>query len=755
MKVTKRDGSQEPFDFAKIERLNDFATRGLNVDKALLASQIKLLIYDGMSTREIFKTQIGAAAGLISVENHEFTFVAARYLLADLYKEVTGTSGYDELVTCLIRGDNAKRYDPRLLTTFIIDDLQDAIVPERDYQFDYIGLQNVKDRYLSRSKGQIFELPQHFFMRVAMGLALNEDKPTERAIEFYNTLSTFDGMSSTPTLFNAGTRHPQLSSCYLNTVADQISADIDAGEHRYASIFGTIEESARLSKFAGGIGTDWTRVRGSGGHIESTNGQSSGYVPYLKVYNNTALAVNQGGKRKGAFASYSEPWHPDFMEYCELKKEFGDDRMRAHDIFPAAWVPDLLMKRKNDPDAMWSFFCPHSHPDLHELYGEAFEARYAELEAQGAYTKQLPAAKVWRHMIECLYETGHPWITFKDECNRRSPQDHDGIVHNSNLCTEITLNTSDTETAVCNLASVNLSRHMKDGRIDRDKLWRTVTTLMRMLDNVVDINYYPSDRARTSNLRHRPVGLGMMGETEAKVIAGIRFDSPESVEFSDNVMELISFAAITASLRLAIERGSYPSFEGSKWSKGILPIHTARSQESILGMGCWNTLAGEVAKYGMRNSNCMAIAPTATISLIAGTEASIEPIFEISRQEDNIGGSFTVVSPCVKYGRPDLLPTAFEVDQFWVIRCGARRQKWLDQAQSLNIYARRGTKGRDLAAFYDQAWEEGCKTTYYLRNQSDVKVPTALDKAMAAMSLPLEESPKFCSIDTPDCEACQ
>ena len=759
MEIIKRDGSREAFDFNKIERLNNYATRGLNVDKTLLKSQIKLLVYDGMSTREIFQAQISAAAGLISVEHPDFTFVAARYLLADTLKRVTGSSNYPSISSTVVRGIEAGRYNPDLGSGGKFDhaELDAAIKPERDFQFDYLGLQTVVDRYLTRdTNGALIELPQHFFMRVAMGLSLNEDNPTARAIEFYDVLSSFDGMSSTPTLFNSATLHSQLSSCYLNTVNDQISAD-EGDVHRFASIYGTIEESARLSKFAGGIGTDWTRVRGSGSHIKSTNGQSSGVVPYLKVYNDTAVAVNQGGKRKGSFAPYLEVWHPDFWDFCELKKEFGDDRLRAHDIFPAAWISDLFMERVREK-GIWSEFQPNLYPELHELHGKEFKLRYEQLEREGKAFKQRPAVEVWKRILTNLFETGHPWVTFKDECNRRSPQDHVGVVHSSNLCTEITLNTSDTETAVCNLASVNLARHIKDGKIDTQKLAKTVKTLMRMLDNVIDLNYYPSSRAKASNMKHRPVGLGIMGETEASVACGIAFDSEEGVQFSDEAMELVSYYAIDASMELARERGAYQTFPGSKWSRAILPIHTARSKESRLGEYAWDSLAQQVAVYGMRNSNTMAIAPTATISTITGTTPCNEPIFEISRSEKNMSGVFQVVDPCVRYGRPDLLKTAFEIDPIWVIRKGARRQKWLDQSQSLNIFVKAGTKGSQLAEIYMTAWEQGLKTTYYLRSQSKTKAAAPEVKQAVEAQGDLDKvvmGTNFCSIESPDCQSCQ
>lgn len=766
MNILKRDGSSEPLDFSKIERLNEFATRGLNVDLALLKSQIKLLIYEGMTTRDIFKAQIGGAAGLISVKNPDFTFVAARYLLADTIKEAVGKAEYPHLKWTVAKGIAEERYQKSLQTTFDLGQLDNAIDKDRDLQFDYYGLQNLVDRYLMRDAGQkLFELPQHFFMRVAMGLALNEQDPTARAIEFYELLSSFDFMSSTPTLFNSGTRHSQLSSCYLNTVTDQISSEPDLGEHRFASIYGTIEECARLSKFAGGIGTDWNRVRGAGSRIESTNGKSSGVIPYLKPYNDTAVAVNQGGKRKGSFAPYLSPWHPDFMDYCELKKEFGDDRLRAHDIFPAAWIPDVFMERvqaaRDIPGLMWSFFQPHLHPELNELHGGAFTTHYEALEDAGEFQSQRPVLEVWRHILTNLFETGHPWVTFKDECNRRSPQDHVGIVRSSNLCTEITLNTSDTETAVCNLGSINLSKHVENGQIMEGKIASTVTTAMRMLDNVIDLNYYPSDRARNSNLKHRPVGLGIMGETEAKIACGISFDSQAGVEFSDRVMELVSFYAIKASSKLAQERGRYESYQGSKWSRGILPIDTARSRETYLGEDTWQMLRETVMTYGMRNSNCMAIAPTATISTLVYTTPCNEPIFEIERDESNMSGSFKVVDPCVFYGRPDLMVTAFNIAPYWYIETAARRQKWIDQSQSLNIFAPAGTTGRELANIYMLAWEKGLKTTYYLRSQSATKetakvssdVKAALEKQADLDKVVM--SPGFCAIENPNCTSCE
>lgn len=624
MQVTKRDGSKEPLQVQKLHKMTAWACSGLNVSQSELELKANVMFFDGIKTSDVHDATIKAAAELISVAYPDYTFVAARLLAQKLYKEVAGGE-YPSLRHYISKAWSNGLLDDRMTVLFDFQALEDALRPERDMQFTYLGLQTLADRYFLRQKmakasdeGPIIELPQHFFMRVAMGLALKEDNPTARAIEFYDLLSSFDFMSSTPTLFNAGTRHSQLSSCYLNKAGDSISND--PGSHRYASIFGVIEESANLSKYAGGIGTDWTPVRSAGDIIKGTNGKSSGVVPYLKIYNDTAIAVNQGGKRKGSFAPYLESWHPDLYDFLELKKNSGDERKRAHDIYPVNWIPDLLMKRKDIPGAMWSFFSPSDFPELHELYGEEFETCYEHLEAQGLYRHQKPAAEVWRKMLTALFETGNPWITFKDECNRRNPQDHVGVIHSSNLCTEITLNTSDDETAVCNLGSVNLSRVNT-----LERLRKVIKTAIRMLDNVIDINFYPSDRAKASNLKHRPIGMGVMGYTELLVQRGIDWESEEHLQFADELFEQVSYAAIEASCELAIERGTYESFQGSKWSRGILPIDTARDKTQRLD---WESLRAKVVAHGVRNSNMMAIAPTATISNIVGTTPCIEPIFE-------------------------------------------------------------------------------------------------------------------------------
>lgn len=736
MHVIKRNGSSEPLEVDKIHKVATWACEGLDVSQSELEMEAHLLFFDGIKTEDIHNALIKSASTLIDVKAPDYTFVAARLLLQRLYKDVSGSTEYSHLADYIARGVAEKRLNPAL-RDFDLNLLNSAIDKSKDLQFTYLGLQTIADRYLVRSTGggEIIELPQHFFMRVAMGLALNEGDRTGRAIEFYEVLSNMEFMSSTPTLFNAGTPHSQLSSCYLNTVEDSIDG-----------IYGTIHECANLSKYAGGIGTDWTRVRPAGDIIMGTNGKSSGVVPYLKVFNDTAVAVNQGGKRNGAFAAYLEPWHPDLYDFIDLKKNSGDERRRAHDIFPALWIPDLLFKRV-EQNGVWSFFSSAKHPDLHELYGEAFEERYEALEAEGAFTEQKPAVEVWKRIINSLYETGHPWITMKDECNRRNPQDHVGVIHSSNLCTEITLNSSDTETAVCNLGSINLSRIKSD-----EHLKRVIGTAMRMLDNVVDINFYPTERARNSNMRHRPVGLGVMGYTEWLIKQSIDWESVDHLMAADELFEKISYCAIEASSDLALERGRYESYVGSKWDRGIFPIDTAKAKGNRMG-SAWNDLRVRVAKTGMRNSNLMAIAPTATISNIVGTTPCIEAIFQRQYTKSNLSGSFTVVDPCLKYGKSDLCKEAFDIDPMWVVKAAAVRQKWIDQAQSVNIFAKFGISGAELSEIYMAAWKLGLKTTYYLRSQS-----TTMDNNTPANEPTFEAPAKFCTLEdiqSGGCESCQ
>lgn len=1136
--VTKRNGSKEPFTESKIEAVIQWAMQGLSgVSAEELLKAANLMFFDNIKTSDIHDGLIRAAGTLISQEKPNYTYVASRLLLQKLYKQICGGIEYPYLGTYLNAGINESTLDPILIDErFDLNQLNEAIQPDRDLLFKYLGLQTLADRYFVRGQqkiGQeapILEMPQHFWMRVAMGLSLNEEDPTKAAIETYNALSTMQYVNSTPTLFNSGTKHSQMSSCYLNTVADTISAN--EGDHHYASIFGTIEECANLSKYAGGIGTDWTRVRGASEPIKGTNGKSSGIVPYLKVYNDTAIAVNQcfapetlvrvadgakpikdvqvgdlvlglrgkyrevretmsypqndkpmvgirtkhsiepiyvtsghpiwaiqdvaqeqsisrtlgqiesgklkadwveaglikegdyigqtipkeivsagidfseddarlygimlgdghcskktiggyqckewgvtgkqgedsivfvqeyltqrgfkysittfadkdyiqvkwsyggeqqvkdergqftkaenclpfdyedlygeigqkriskrfmhlplaqalalvqglidsdgcisrgkeitftntsldlieglryqilrlgvptagnkrtrvnshlpgspvtvqwdvripafaelaqalgvpevtkfnwfvrngivysrvtsalpiigfetvhdlkvdgdasysltfgtvhnGGKRNGAFAPYLEVWHPDVLDFMELKKNTGDERRRTHDIYPAIWAADLFFKRVEE-GGVWSFFSPNQYPELHDLYGDAFESRYIELEAQGKWLNQMPAVEIWRKWMTMLHDTGHPWVTFKDEANRRNPQGHVGVIRNSNLCTEITLNTSDDETAVCNLGSLVLRNITTD-----EQLRKTIHTLVRNLDNVIDLNFYPSDRAANSNFRHRPIGMGVMGETEWLVMNDLTMDSPEGLEAIDRLYEKISYYAIEASMLLAKERGYYPSFLGSTWSRGILPIDTARDKTTYLGEAKWQELREQVMKYGVRNSNIMAIAPTATISNIVGTEPSIEPPFEMQYTKSNLSGPFIVIAPSLEHGKPHLVKAAHDYDQTYLIRAAAKRQKWIDQSQSLNLYVRNGIRGRDLAELYMLAWRLGLKTTYYLRSESNEvqikdtrQVGAAIPQSLETAVVDIPSETKFCSIDNPNCESCQ
>jgi ribonucleoside-diphosphate reductase alpha chain len=753
MQVIKRDGTKENLDIEKIHKVTEWACAGLNVSQSELEVEANLMFFNDIKTASIHDGLISAAASLNSVESQDYTFVAARLLLQKLYKESYGSIAYPSLTKYISLGVAEKRLNPEL-SKFDLLALDEFIETSRDLQFTYVGLQTLVDRYFIRdSKDKIIELPQHFYMRVAMGLALKEGgrgerARTARAKEFYDVLSTHVFSDSTPTLFNSGTLHSQLASCFLNTVADSISND--EGDHRYASIYGTIEECANLSKYAGGIGTDWHRVRGMGDLIKGTDGKSSGVVPYLKVYNDTAVAVNQGGKRNGAFAPYLEPSHPDAYDFIDLKKESGDDRRRTHDIYPAFWMPDIFMQRVKDR-GVWSFFSPNLYPELHELWGNAYEERYEQLEAEGKFCRQVQALDMWKKILGSLFETGHPWLTFKDECNRRNPQQHDGVVHNSNLCTEITLNTSDDETAVCNIGSINLSKITSMAH-----LRSVVRTAMRMLDNTIDLNFYPSSRAEAANMRHRPVGLGIMGYTEYLVKRGIDWESQAHLEEADSLLERFSYYAIEASADLATERGTYSSFEGSLWSKGILPIDTAKEMAKGLTKReyemDWDALRVKV-KAGMRNSNTMAIAPTATISNIVGTTPTIEPIFEREYTKKNLSGVFIVVDPCLRYGRPELCKEAFEVDWRWVIDAAAVRQKWLDQAQSTNIFVKADIKGSDLNSIYMSAWERGLKTTYYLRGQSATAKKEIVQATVVEQEV--ESEPVMCSLDNPNCESCQ
>ncbi|MGE4370785.1 MAG: ribonucleoside-diphosphate reductase subunit alpha [Burkholderiaceae bacterium] len=756
------NGVTQPLNLEKlratIQAAGENLPHAIDTD-GILRETVKNL-YDGIPVDEVFKSAILAARAMVE-NDPSYSQVTARLLLHTIRKEVLGeevaqsdmaTRYADYFPSFIKTGIEAGLLDEKL-GQFDLARLGAALDHHRDLQFSYLGLQTLYDRYFLHVRGHRIELPQVFFMRVAMGLALNEVDRETRAIEFYEVLSSFDFMSSTPTLFNSGTIHSQLSSCYLTTVSDDL-----------AGIYDAIKENALLAKYAGGLGNDWTPVRALRSHIKGTNGESQGVVPFLKVVNDTAVAVNQGGKRKGAVCAYLETWHLDIEEFLELRKNTGDERRRTHDMNTANWIPDLFMKRVMD-NAEWTLFSPSDCPDLHDKYGKAFEEaylRYEEKVERGELTlfKKIPATSLWRKMLSMLFETGHPWITFKDPCNIRSPQQHVGVVHSSNLCTEITLNTSDTEIAVCNLGSVNLAAHLKqnaDGHyvLDHAKLERTVSIAMRMLDNVIDINYYAVPKARNSNLRHRPVGMGVMGFQDCLQIMRVPFASDAAVEFSDRSMEAVCYYAYWASSKLAIERGPYSSFRGSLWDKGILPQDTLAMLRDQRGgyveidMGSsmdWDGLRAHIQQHGMRNSNCIAIAPTATISNIIGVSPCIEPNYRNLYVKSNLSGEFTVVNDYLvrdlkernlwdevmiadlKYfdgslARIDRIPddlrelyaTAFEIDPQWVVECAARRSKWIDQAQSLNIFLA-GVSGKKLDDIYKLAWVRGLKTTYYLRS---------------------------------------
>lgn len=815
IQVLMPSGELQALDVDRLFTLVTEACAGLkDVDAQTILTEAMRSLYDGVSFDDLNTSLVISARTLVEKEPN-YTYATARLLLDKLRGEALRFLGIAELATqeemsqyygkalsaFLYKGVELELVSSELLS-FDLERLGQAILPERDNQFTYLGLQTLYDRYFIHSKGVRIELPQVFFMRVAMGLAAAEENKNERAIEFYRLLSSFDYMSSTPTLFNSGTLRPQLSSCYLTTVPDDLMG-----------IYGAMQDNAMLSKWAGGLGNDWTPVRALGSYIKGTNGKSQGVVPFLKVANDTAVAVNQGGKRKGAVCAYLETWHLDIEEFTELRKNTGDDRRRTHDMNTANWVPDLFMKRVFE-DQEWTLFSPNDVPDLHDLYGKAFEARYEEYEQQAQQGKiklhkKVRALDLWRKMLGMLFETGHPWITFKDSCNLRSPQQHAGVIHSSNLCTEITLNTSADEIAVCNLGSINLAQHIVDGELDETKLKETVKTAVRMLDNVIDINYYSVPAARTSNMRHRPVGLGLMGFQDALYKLRIAYSSDEAVAFADRSMELISYYAIEASSELAAERGAYSSFEGSLWSKGILPIDSIEILAQNRGEKFleqdrsqtqdWDSLREKVKTQGMRNSNVMAIAPTATIANITGVSQSIEPTYQNLYVKSNLSGEFTVVNPHLvhdlkardlwdnvmvndlKYYEgsvqkidrvPDdlklLYANAFEVEPRWIVDAASRRQKWLDQAQSLNLYIA-GANGKKLDFTYRMAWFRGLKTTYYLRALAATSTEKStisggnLNAVSSGSSNGTGASeavgpagiPKACSLDEPDCEACQ
>lgn len=757
--VTKRSGAQEPFFLEKIERCLQHFTVSIekSIDAKLVAKQCRNEIYDKVNTQEVFHALIMVARSLIEIDP-AYSRLASRLLLHSLYQEAIGYDRFDirrldeqyreAFVRNIKKGVEISRLDPRLLT-FDLEEVSQFLALDRDNLLMYLGTQVLYDRYFLRDPHtkQILETPQAFWMRVAMGLAINEKEKTRWAREFYEVTSTLRYVPSTPTLFHSGTLHPQLSSCYLNTVMDSL-------DH----IFKVIGDNAQLSKWSGGIGTDWTNVRATGALIKGIGVESQGVVPFLKVSNDATHAINRSGRRRGAACVYLELWHHDIEDYLELRKNTGDERRRTHDINTANWIPDLFMKRVRE-DGEWTLFSPHEVSDLHHLWGKRFEAQYVKYEhaaREGAFqlTKTLKARDLWKKMLSMLYETGHPWITFKDSCNVRSPQDHVGVVHSSNLCTEITLNTSEDETAVCNLGSVNFARHLKGVELDSELLAHTVPVAMRMLDNVIDVNYYPTKEARTSNLRHRPVGLGIMGLQDALYVKGVQFDSEVCVQFSDESMEIIAYHAILASSVLAKERGAYQTYTGSKWDRGFLPVDTLALLESERGESIdvsrtgkldWSTVRESIRRFGMRNSNCLAIAPTATISNIAGTVPSIEPIYKNIYVKSNMSGDFTVVNPYlveelkslnlwdyemlgkIKYHDGSIqeiheIPEpirekykeVFEIDPAWIIKAAASRGKWIDQSQSLNVFFH-GASGKKLSDTYLAAWQLGLKTTYYLR----------------------------------------
>jgi ribonucleoside-diphosphate reductase alpha chain len=819
-KAVNKDGKQVDLSEGELRKRIIHACKGLES----IASSEEVLqeavrnFYEGIKLEEVDQANIMAARAKIE-KDPAYSYVAARLLLDVIYRETMGVDAHSPKLEkahqqyfkdCLKKGVSVERMDPKLLE-FDLEKLGQALKLDRDQEFQYLGLQTLYDRYLIHHEDVRLETPQIFWMRVAMGLSINEGaQKNERAIEFYDVLSKCLFTSSTPTLFNAGTLHPQLSSCYLTTIADDL-------QH----IFKCVADDAQLSKWAGGLGNDWTNVRATGSRIKGTNGRSQGVIPFLKVANDTAVAVNQGGKRKGAMCAYLESWHLDIEDFLELRKNTGDERRRTHDMNTANWIPDLFMKRVA-ANGTWTLFSPSDVPDLHDLYGKKFEERYVEYEQKAErgemkLHKKIEAVTLWRKMLSMLFETGHPWITFKDPSNLRSPQDHVGVVHSSNLCTEILLNTSPEETAVCNLGSINLVKFVSKDGLDRAGIAKTVRTAVRMLDNVIDINFYPTAEAKAANLRHRPIGLGLMGFQDALYAQRISYASPDAVKFADESMEAISYYAILASTELAQEKGTYSSYKGSKWDRGLLPIDTLKILEDERGGNLdvdrsstldWKLVRDAVKKNGMRNSNTMAIAPTATISNITGVSQSIEPNYKHLYAKSNLSGEFIVHNTFLvdelkalnlwddemiddlKYfdgsiqeieripeNLRNIYLTAFEIEPEWLIECGSRRQKWIDMGQSLNLYMAQPS-GKKLNDMYMQAWTKGLKTTYYLRSLGATQIeksttdinrrglqPRWMKNKSASSEVVVErkataetaakaELPKVCGLDG-DCESCQ
>jgi len=808
--VTKPDGRVELLSAKQIaETLSETAGADLasSINTDLLVREVIKNVYDGVSIEHLERALVLAATAFIEMDP-AYSSLASRLLLRTLHGEVLGDWTTDEETRAkqyragfkrsVARGVELDLLDPRM-ADYDLERLADRLEPERDELFHYLGTQTLCDRYFLREGKVSLEMPQIFWMRVAMGLSLEEDDRDSRAIEFYDLVSRLNFIPSTPTLFHAGTSHPQLSSCYLTTIDDDL-----------AHIFKSLGDNAQLSKWSGGIGNDWTNIRGTGSPIKSTHVDSQGVIPFLKIANDVTMAINRSGKRRGATCAYLETWHYDIEEFLDLRRNTGDERRRTHDMNTANWIPDLFMKRVLAEED-WTLFSPNETPDLHDLYGRAFEERYVEYERLAAageleLSKTIPAVQLWRKMLTMLFETGHPWITFKDACNVRSPQDQAGVVHSSNLCTEITLNTSSDETAVCNLGSINLARHMVNGALDRDRLAGSVTTAIRMLDNVIDLNFYPTVEARNSNLRHRPIGLGLMGLQDALFIQDFDFESPETLEFVDSTMEWISYHAILASSVLAKERGSYPSFAGSKWDRGLLPHDTIDLLEQERGVPVevdrtarldWDPVRQHLSEHGMRNSNTMAIAPTATIGNIAGVFPCIEPIYKNIYVKANISGEFTVtnaylIADLKKLGlwssemldqlkaydgsleRIAEVPAAlkkkyreaFEIDAIWCLELTAARAKWIDQSQSHNVFLK-GTSGSRLHEVYTMAWKKGLKTTYYLRSLAVSQIEKSTveaakfgytqkrEQAAVPAATAVTSEPELCRIDDPDCEACQ
>lgn len=764
LRVKKRDGRIILFDVNKINQMIKDAVKGFEEDVSVekISKEVVKNIYDGVSVDEIEKALILASISFIE-KDPSYNFVSSKLFLYKLYREVVGEPYNNSNMENLYRssftysiqkGIEEGILDKRLLE-FDLEKLSKELIIERDNLIQYMGLEILYDRYFARIGNRRIEMPQTFWMRVAMGLAVLEgENKNEKAIEFYNLLSSLKFISSSPTLFNSGSTHAQLSSCYLTTVMDDLH-----------HIFKSYGDNAQLSKWSGGVANDWSNIRGVGSIIQSNRIESQGVIPFLKIANDAALAINRSGRKRGAVVAYLETWHFEIEDFLNLKRNTGDERRRTHDMNTANWIPDLFMKRVIN-NKKWTLFSPHDVPDLHDLYGKKFEKRYEEYEemVERGEIKQfkiVDAVKLWRKMLSMLFETGHPWMTFKDSCNIRSPQDHIGVVHSSNLCTEITLNTSEDEIAVCNLGSINLGRHIIDGKLDVKLIEKTVRTAIRMLDNVIDINFYPTKEARNSNLKHRPIGFGLMGFQDALYKLDINFDSKNAIEFADKSMEIISYYAILTSSELAKERGAYESYKGSKWDRGIFPVDTLDLLEEERGMKIdvsrmenldWTAVRQHVKEFGIRNSNVMAIAPTATIGNISGAYPCIEPIYKNIYVKANVSGEFTIINHYLvedlkklnlwndemleqlKYndgnlnkiaGIPDKLKDkykeAFDIEATSLIDIAAARGKWIDQSQSLNIFIQ-GVSGKKLDDTYMYAWSKGLKTTYYLRGMAATQI---------------------------------